>query len=58
MAFSERELLARLIECEAGGEGVLLRSIESGNLLYGDIYSIKFVVIAERPYRPDHHFQV
>lgn len=43
---------------DVGASYVLLRSIESGNLLYGDIYSIKFVVIAERPYRPDHDFQV
>ena len=34
--------------------------IESGNLLYCDIYSIKFVIIAENPYtgRPDSDFQV
>lgn len=43
---------------DVGASYVLLRSIESGNLLYGDIYFIKFVVIAERPYRPDHDFQV
>ncbi len=45
---------------EVGLSYVLLRSIESGNLLYCDIYSIKFVIIAENPYtgRPDSDFQV
>lgn len=43
---------------DVGISYVLLRSIESGNLLYCDIYSIKFVVIAERPYRPDKDFQI
>lgn len=43
---------------EVGASYILLRSIESGNLLYCDIYSIKFVVIAERPYRPDKDFQI
>ena len=31
---------------------ILLRAIDSGNLLYCDLYSIKFVSIAEYPYRP------
>lgn len=43
---------------DVGISYVLLRSIESGNLLYCDIYSIKFVVIAENPYRPDKDFTV
>ena len=30
---------------------ILLRSVESNNLLYCDIYSIKFVTIAENPFR-------
>lgn len=45
---------------EVGLSYVLLRSIESGNLLYCDIYSIKFVIIAENPYigRADSDFQL
>jgi hypothetical protein len=38
---------------DVGVSYILLRSIESGNLLYCDIYSIKFVSIAEYPYRPN-----
>lgn len=38
---------------DVGISYILLRSIESGNLLYCDIYSIKFVSIAEYPYRPN-----
>ena len=37
---------------DVGVSYILLRSIESGNLLYCDIYSIKVVSIAEYPYRP------
>lgn len=37
---------------DVGVSYILLRAIESGNLLYCDIYSIKFVSIAEYPYRP------
>lgn len=37
---------------DVGASYILLRAIESGNLLYCDIYSIKFVSIAEYPYRP------
>ena len=35
---------------DVGVSYILLRAIESGNLLYCDIYSIKFVSIAENPY--------
>lgn len=38
---------------DVGVSYILLRSIESGNLIYCDIYSIKFVSIAEYPYRPN-----
>ena len=38
---------------DVGVSYILLRSIDSGNLLYCDIYSIKFVSIAEYPYRPE-----
>lgn len=38
---------------DVGVSYILLRSIESGNLVFCDIYSIKFVNIAEYPYRPD-----
>ena len=37
---------------DVGASYILLRSIESGNLVFCDIYSIKFVSIAEYPYRP------
>lgn len=37
---------------DVGASYILLRAIDSGNLLYCDIYSIKFVSIAEYPYRP------
>ena len=37
---------------DVGVSYILLRSIESRNLLYCDIYSIKFVSIEEYPYRP------
>ena len=37
---------------DVGASYILLRSIESGTLVYCDIYSIKFVTIAEYPYRP------
>ena len=35
---------------DVGVSYILLRAIESGNLLFCDIYSIKFVSIAESPY--------
>ena len=35
---------------DVGVSYILLRAIDSGNLLYCDIYSIKFVSIAENPY--------
>ena len=34
---------------DVGISYILLRSIESGNLLYCDIYAIRFVSIAENP---------
>lgn len=43
---------------DVGVSYILLRSIESGNLLYCDLYSIKFVAISEYPYRTDHDFQI
>lgn len=43
---------------EVGASYILLRSIESGNLLYCDIYSIKFVAISQYYRRMDHDFQV
>lgn len=43
---------------DVGVSYILLRSIESGNLLYCDIYSIKFVAISEYPYRTDHNYQI
>ena len=41
---------------DVGASYILLRAIESSNLLYCDIYSIKFVTIAESPYRPTYDF--
>lgn len=38
---------------DVGVSYIVLRAIDSGNLLYCDIYSIKFVTIAEYPYRPN-----
>lgn len=38
---------------DVGVSYILLRAIDSGNLLYCDIYAIKFVSIAEYPYRPE-----
>lgn len=43
---------------DVGVSYILLRAVESGNLLYCDIYSIKFVAISEYPYRIDHHYQI
>lgn len=43
---------------DVGASYVLLRSIESGNLLYCDIYSIKFVAISEGIYFQDKNFEV
>ncbi len=43
---------------DVGASYILLRSVESGNLLYCDIYSIKFVAISEYPYRTDHDYQI
>ena len=36
---------------DVGVSYILLRSVESNNLLYCDIYSIKFVTIAENSFR-------
>ncbi len=43
---------------DVGISYVLLRSIESGNILYCDIYSIKFVAISEYFKVPDKDFQI
>lgn len=43
---------------DVGISYVLLRSIESGNILYCDIYSIKFVAISEYFKIPDKDFQI
>ena len=37
---------------DVGVSYILLRSIECGNLLYCDLYSIKFVSISSYPYIP------
>lgn len=43
---------------DVGISYILLRSIESGNILYCDIYSIKFVAISEYFKIPDKDFQI
>ena len=43
---------------EVGASYVILRSIESGNTLYCDLYSIKFIIISEYFKIPDSNFQV
>lgn len=43
---------------DVGVSYVLLRSIESGNLLYCDLYSIKFVAISDSPYKTDYNFEI
>ena len=43
---------------DVGISYILLRSIESGNILYCDIYSIKFVAISEYFKVPDKDFQI
>lgn len=43
---------------DVGASYILLRSIESGNLLYCDIYSIKFVAIRDNSSITDTNFEV
>ena len=43
---------------EVGASYIVLRSIQDGNLLYCDIYSIKFVTISENPFINNPDFQV
>lgn len=43
---------------EVGASYIVLRSIQDGNLLYCDIYSIKFVTISENPFIYNPNFQV
>lgn len=43
---------------EVGASYIVLRSVQDGNLLYCDIYSIKFVTISQSPYLPNPDFQV
>jgi len=35
---------------DVGASYIILRSVESDNLVYADIYSIKFITIASNPY--------
>ncbi|MDD3303355.1 MAG: hypothetical protein PHP54_00345 [Clostridia bacterium] len=43
---------------EVGASYILLRSIQDNNLLYCDIYSIKFVTLSRQPfiYNPQQNF--
>lgn len=43
---------------EVGASYIVLRSIQDANLLYCDIYSIKFVTISENPFLPNPNFQI
>jgi len=43
---------------EVGASYIILRSIQDGNLLYCDIYSIKFVTISDTPFIYDPNFQI
>ena len=43
---------------EVGASYIVLRSIQDRNLLYCDIYSIKFVTISENPFIYDPNFQI
>ena len=43
---------------DVGASYILLRSVESDNLIYCDIYSIKFVTISLNPYITNPNFQV
>lgn len=43
---------------EVGASYIVLRSIQDRNLLYCDIYSIKFVTISEMPYLLNPDFEV
>lgn len=42
---------------EVGASYIVLRSIQDGNLLYCDIYSIKFVTISKNPFVYNPNFQ-
>lgn len=42
---------------EVGASYVVLRSIQDNNLLYCDIYSIKFVTISQEPYMFNYNLQ-
>ena len=43
---------------DVGASYILLRSIQGGNLLFCDIYSIKFVTISEEPFIYNPSFQL
>lgn len=43
---------------EVGASYIVLRSIQDNNLLYCDIYSIKFVTISENSFIYDQNFQI
>ena len=43
---------------EVGASYIVLRSVEGNNLLYCDIYSIKFVTISQDPFIYNPSFQV
>ena len=43
---------------EVGASYIVLRSIQDGNLLYCDIYSIKFVTISQNSYLLNPDFQI
>ncbi|MDE6837936.1 MAG: cell wall hydrolase, partial [Acutalibacter sp.] len=59
MAFSDREILARILECEAGGEGetgmkavacVVMNRVQVTYGEYGRLYTIREVVYQPRQF--------
>lgn len=43
---------------EVGASYIVLRSVQDGNLLYCDIYSIKFVTISQNSFLNNPNFQI
>lgn len=43
---------------DVGASYIILKSIQGGNLVYCDIFSIKFITISEEPFVYDPYFQL
>lgn len=59
MAFSDREILARIVECEAGGEGdngmravacVVMNRVQVNYGEYGSLHTVRAVVYQQRQF--------